>query len=76
MDNKRPRLFVEVHPQNIKIELHLRNIAYKNITNIIIKEAPETHKWTLNKLVDVNSESNISSISDLITQSYNDVLEF
>jgi predicted transport protein len=72
--NKRPKLFVEVHIQIKKIELHLRRLDYKQKSGITIKEAPDTHKWTLTKLVDISDESDLDNAIMLIEQSYKDVL--
>jgi predicted transport protein len=68
--NKKPRLFIEVHIQNAKIKLHLGRLEYKNNTGIIMKDAPDTHKWTLTKLVDVYIESDLDAVMKLIKQSY------
>jgi len=76
VDQKTHRLFIEVHVQNTKINLHLRPADYRNYGTIKITEAPETHKWTLTKLVDVNKESDFDSIMNLIRQSYADVTRF
>ena len=71
--DKRAKLFVETHVQNTKIGIHLRRGEYKNPSGITIKEAPDTHKWTLTKLVNVNSTSDLAAIMKLIEQSYETV---
>lgn len=72
--NKRSRLFVEIHIQIKKIQLHLRRLDYKNKSEISIIDARDANKWTLNKLVDINNLSDLEGIMPLIEQSYNDVL--
>ncbi len=71
--NKRPRLFVELHIQIEKIELHLRNADYENFGGLIIRDAPERNGWTLTKLVDVRSNNELGSAMNLIEQSYKEI---
>lgn len=73
IDNKRPRLFVEVHVLNEKIQLHLRQFDYNEHQGIKIWEVPNSHKWTLTKLVDVNQNTDFESLTKLIKQSYKTV---
>ena len=71
---KKSKLFVEVHIQSKKVKLHIGNWDYKNPSGIIITEVPDTHKWALTKLVDLDSKSNIDSVINLVKQSYDNVL--
>ncbi len=71
---KRKHLFVEIHLKKDIINLHLRNIEYKN-TNLTISTAPPSHNWTLIKMIDFHDEGEIDNIMNLISQSYNDVCE-
>ena len=74
LGNRRPRLFVELHIQIEKIELHLRNIDYINRSSLVIREAPGSHEWTLSKLVVVNNKDELADAMRLIEQSYKNVL--
>jgi len=69
--NKRSKLFVEVHLQQKKIELHLRPLEYDDMR---VTKAPDTHRWTLNKLVDINNEADLNYIMKFVEQSYKDFL--
>jgi len=69
--NKRPKLFVEVHLQQKKIELHLRPLDYNDMR---VNKAPDTHRWTLNKLVDINNEADLNYVMKFVEQSYKDFL--
>lgn len=65
-------LFVEMHIQKVKmrIVLHLRPLEYDDPS---IETVPGSHKWTLNKILYINSESDIHRVMKLIGQSYNNV---
>jgi predicted transport protein len=67
---RKSKLFVEVHIQVKKIKLHLRGCDYKNPSGVTISEVPDTHKWTLTKLVDLDSESKVDSVVSLVKQSF------
>ena len=70
---KNKTLFAEVHIRKEKIEFHLRPIDYF-ASKLIIKKAPDSHRWTLNKLVDISHESDLNSMMNLVEQSYKNVL--
>lgn len=68
----RKKLFAEVHIQQNKIVFHLRPIDYF-ASELSIQKVPDSHKWTLNKLVSITSETEIEKVINLIVQSYNDI---
>jgi len=75
LDNgKDDPLFVELHIQRSRIVLHLRKVDYKNHGELIITEKPDSHHWTLNKLVNISNKRKLTYVISLIEQSYQDVL--
>lgn len=65
--------FIEIHIQKSKIVLYLRPIEYLSI-DLMVEKIPDTHKWTLDRRVYLDNESNLESVMKLIEQSYRDVL--
>jgi predicted transport protein len=70
---KRDTLFVEVHIQKEKISLHLRPINYVS-TKLIVNKKPDSHKWKLNRTVDILPNMDVTFVMELIEQSYKDIL--
>ena len=70
--NKRPKLFVEIHPQKDRIQIHLRPLEYNDPRNKITK-VPDNHKWTLNKITYIYDEVDIDYVLPFIQQAYDDV---
>jgi len=66
-------LFVELHILRSRIVLHLRKVDYKNHGALVVSEKPDSHRWTLNKLVNVSNKSELTYAISLIEQSYRDV---
>jgi predicted transport protein len=66
-------LFVEMHIQRVKMKivLHLRPVEYNDPS---IETVPDSYKWTLNKLLYIDYESDIDYVMNLVEQSYNNVL--
>ena len=67
------KLFVEVHIQKKKIELHLRPLNYLS-SKLSIRKVPDSHKWTLNRLVDIINEDDLNYAMVLIKESYTEIL--
>jgi predicted transport protein len=68
----RGRLFVEIHIQIKKIELHLRPIDYVD-TKLKVRLAADTHLWTMNRLADFDSIDDAEYAMELIKQSFSNV---
>ena len=64
-----------MHLQKERIVLHLRNVDYYASKLIVLKK-PDSHKWTLNRLVSFDTEQDLDEVRDLVKQSHCDVLTF
>jgi predicted transport protein len=68
-------LFIEVHIQkrNKRLVLHLRPLDYVS-RELIVTQVNDSHKWKLDRVVDVNNKVELEYVIPLVKKSYNDVL--
>jgi len=67
------KIFAELHLQKSRILIHLRPVDY-NDPKGKIQKVPDSHNWALSRKLFIDDKDDIDYVTNIIEQSYQDVL--